>query len=156
MVLLNLGDYMNIIFIGGDHRMKIALNELKNQGYTVDSLGLFSEDSGNISDADVIILPVPTTRDNTTINCCDSGKTIPLSIVQSANKNALILGCGYNFECANYIDYSKLDSFCIANAVPTAEGAIARAIDDTPFCLWNSKVLVICCTHMRMVLMTVP
>ncbi|MBE6810914.1 MAG: hypothetical protein E7521_07670 [Ruminococcaceae bacterium] len=134
---------MNILIIGGDLRMNIAFDELKSQGYIVNSLGLKKDDNGKIEDADVVLLPVPTTRDGKNIFCPQSDKIIPLEYVKKANKNALILSCGYEFKDLNCIDYLKLDSFCYLNAVPTAEGAIAKAINDTPFCLWKTKALVI-------------
>lgn len=123
--------------------MNIAKQELEKQGYKVNSLGLEINDNGKIENADVLLLPVPTTRDGKNIFCPQSDKKIPLDAVREAKKNALILSCGYSFENTNCIDYLKLDSFCLLNAVPTAEGAIARAISDTPFCLWQSRVLVI-------------
>ncbi len=133
--------------------MNIAFKELKNQGYTVNTLGLFDKDSGKIENADVVLLPVPTTRDGTNIFCPQSDKTIPLDYVQKANKNALVLSCGYTFKNLNCIDYLKLDNFCLLNAVPTAEGAIAKAICDTPFCLWQSRVLVVGCGRVAKVLL---
>lgn len=132
--------------------MNIAYKELKKQGYTVDSLGLVNDDCGKIEDADIVLLPVPTTRDKEKIFCPQTNKIIPLDYIRRANKNALVLSCGYTFEGLNCIDYLKLDSFCLANAVPTAEGAIARAICDTPFCLWNARVLVIGCGRVARVL----
>lgn len=123
--------------------MNIAKQELEKLGYSVESLGLFENDNGEIENADILLLPVPTTRDGKTIFCPQSNKTIPLDAIKAAKENTLILSCGYDFKTPNCIDYLKLDSFCLLNAVPTAEGAIARAINDTPFCLWQSKVLVI-------------
>ncbi len=123
--------------------MNIAKQELENLGYTVESLGLFENDNGKIETADVVLLPVPTTRDSKNIFCPETNAKISLDIINQAKKDALILSCGYDFKDANYIDYLKRDDFCLLNAVPTAEGAIARAINDTPFCLWKSKVLVI-------------
>ena len=132
--------------------MNIAFDELKKQGYTVDSLGLIENDNGKIEDSDIILLPVPTTRDGINVFCPQSDQKIPLTLIEKANKNALILSCGYTFENQNCIDYLKLDSFCLANAVPTAEGAIAEAICDTPFCLWNSSALVIGCGRIAKIL----
>ncbi len=123
--------------------MRVAMQELKKYGYTTESLGLFNEDNGDIKNSDVVLLPVPTTRDGKNIFCPMTNKIIPLDIINETKKNALILSCGYNFENINCIDYLKLDDFCLLNAVPTAEGAIAYAINDTPFCLWQSRVLVI-------------
>lgn len=143
---------MNILIIGGDFRMNIAFNELKQKGYIVDSLGLKEDDNGKIEDADVTLLPVPTTRDGKNIFCPQTNKLIPLGIINRTKKNALVLSCGYQFKDINCIDYLKLDSFCYLNAVPTAEGAIARAISDTPFCLWQSRVLVIGCGRVAKIL----
>ena len=134
---------MNILIVGGDFRMNIAYKELEKLGYNVDSLGLKADDCGRVENADVILLPVPTTRDGKTIFCPQSDRIIPLEYINNHKPEALVLSCGYKFENSNCIDYLKLDSFCLANAVPTAEGAIARAITDTPFCLWKSRVLVV-------------
>lgn len=132
--------------------MRIAMQELKNNGYKTDSLGLFENDNGNIKNADVVLLPVPTTRDGKNIFCPDADKTIPLDTLNEAKPDALILSCGYSFKNKNCIDYLKCDDFCLLNAVPTAEGAIARAINDTPFCLWRSRVLVIGCGRVAKIL----
>lgn len=123
--------------------MIIAYKKLIESGFEVESLGLFENDDGCPTYADVLLMPVPTTRDGENVFCPLTDRKIPLSIVNKAKKDALILSCGYFFESKNCIDYLRLDSFCLANAVPTAEGAIAKAITDTPFCLWKSRVLVI-------------
>ncbi len=123
--------------------MNVAKQELENMGYQIDTLGLFENDNGSITQADVVLLPVPTTRDGKNVFCPQSNKTIPLKYINTAKKEALILSCGCSFDGVNCIDYLKLDSFSLLNAVPTAEGAIAKAINDTPFCLWQAKVLVI-------------
>lgn len=143
---------MNILIIGGDRRMRVAKQELENKGHEIDTLGLFENDNGDIKYADVILLAVPTTRDGKNIFCPDTNKTISLEIVNEAKKDALILSCGYSFKNKNCIDYLKRDDFCLLNAIPTAEGAIARAITDTPFCIWKSKVLVIGCGRVAKIL----
>ncbi len=122
--------------------MNIALNELKNMGYEVNTLGLIDGDDGKLNEADVILLPVPTTRDNVNVFCPQSDKKIPLTALNNLNQKPLILSCGC--YCGDScIDYLRLDDFCLLNAVPTAEGAIAEAICDTPFCLWKANVLVV-------------
>ncbi len=122
--------------------MNIALNELKKMGYDVQSLGLTNDDCGSIEQADVILLPVPTTRDGKNIFCPQSDRVVALKELDNLLQKPLILSCGY-FCGGSCIDYLRLDDFCLLNAVPTAEGAIAEAIADTPFCLWKSRVLVI-------------
>lgn len=123
--------------------MNVAKRELENMGYQVDTLGLLENDNGSITQADVVLLPVPTTRDGKNVFCPQSDKIIPLEYINAKKKDALVLSCGYSFDAVNCIDYLSLDSFCLLNAVPTAEGAVARAINDTPFCLWQARVLVI-------------
>ena len=132
--------------------MNTAFYELKNLGYTVNTLGLLSDDNGKIENADVVLLPTPTTRDGINVFCPQSDKVIPLEYVKKTNKHSLILSCGYDFENLEFINYLNLDDFCLLNAVPTAEGAIAQAIFDTPFCLWKSRVLVIGCGRVAKVL----
>lgn len=144
--------FMNILIIGGDRRMNVAKSELESKGYKVGSIGLEKNDSGDIQGAEVVLLPVPSTRDGKNIFCPQSDKVIPLDYINNANNKALILCCGYSFKNKDCIDYLNLDDFCLLNAVPTAEGAIAHAICDTPFCLWKSRVLVIGCGRVAKIL----
>ncbi len=134
---------MKILIIGGDARMQTAYKKLKSSGFNVGSLGLFANQEDSIPEADVLLFPVPTSLDGKTVNCPLTKAVIPLSRVNERRADALVLTAGYDFKCENQIDYLKLDSFCLLNAVPTAEGAIAKAIDATDICLWKSKVLVI-------------
>ncbi|MBP3706318.1 MAG: hypothetical protein J6J13_03585 [Clostridia bacterium] len=132
----------NILFIGGDKRMIYAYEEFKKQGYTVSSFGLFQADEGKIEDNEIIIFPVPITRDKITVNCPITNAVIPLKeTIEKCGDRQIFGGCykGKN----NFTDYCELDDYCLLNAVPTAEGAISFAIENTPFTLWESKVLVI-------------
>ncbi len=133
-----------ITIIGGDVRLKILAKSLIDDGYTVDTLGLFDSDSAELADSDAVILPVPTTKDKKTVFTPLTGRKIYLSeIAEKVNDTTPILCCNYSFEGKNCIDYNKLDSYALLNAVPTAEGAIKIAIEETPFTLWGSRVLVI-------------
>lgn len=133
-----------ITIIGGDNRLKILKDNLKNQGYHVDTLGLFEDDIANLSTSKVIVLPVPTTKDGENIYTPLTNKKISLSFVkENTDDKQLILCCNYLFEKRKCIDYNSLDSYALLNAVPTAEGAIKMAIENTPFTLWGAKVLVI-------------
>ena len=133
---------MNILFLGGDKRMITAYDTLKEK-HNVSSLGLFEGDTGDVKHADILLFPVPTTRDKLFVNAPLTNRKIPLDIVKSAKRGTLILSCGYDFSRYPQIDYGALDSFCIKNAVSTAEGAIAFAIDKTDFTLFGSKILII-------------
>ena len=133
-----------ITIIGGDNRLKILKEHLESQGYQVDSLGLYENDNGDIHTSQVLVLPVPTTKDREFVFTPLTNKKIPLSFVsENATNEQLILSCNYLFENKQCIDYGSLDSYALLNAVPTAEGAIKIAIENTDYTLWKSNVLVI-------------
>lgn len=133
-----------ITVIGGDERLRILVKKLMEEGYTVDTLGLYDSDAAEIETSVALILPVPTTKDRKTVFTPLTGRQILLSdIADRVRDNQLILCCNWGFEGKKCIDYNKLDSYALLNAVPTAEGAIKIAIENTPFTLWKSKVLVI-------------
>lgn len=132
-----------VCIIGGDQRLKIVKHHLENQNFYVDTLGLYPDDCGIIENNDIIIFPVPTTKDKKTVFCPLTNRTIYINDIKQKLKKQLILCCNYKFEGCDFIDYNTLDSYALLNAVPTAEGAINLAISETPYTLWNSKVLVI-------------
>lgn len=132
-----------ITVIGGDKRLKTAVKVLCEKGFTVNTIGLYDDESGNIADGDALLLPVPTTKDGETVFAPFAKHKIYLSEVADKADNRLILTCNYSFRGKNCIDYGKLDSYSLLNAVPTAEGAIKLAIENTSFTLWQSRVLVI-------------
>lgn len=137
-------DMAKITVIGGDERLRILVRKLMESGYEVDTLGLYDSDAAELDTSIALVLPVPTTKDGKTVFTPLTGKTILLSdIADKVKDNQLILCCNWNFEGKKCIDYNKLDSYALLNAVPTAEGAIKIAIENTPFTLWKSKVLVI-------------
>lgn len=132
-----------VLIIGGDNRLRVAKKRLDKENFLVETLGLYPDDNGNIENSDIILLPVPTTKDNQTVYCPLTNRKIPLCEIAEKVQNQLILCCNYKFLNKNYIDYNTLDSFALLNAVPTAEGAIALAVNETDFTLWKSKVLVV-------------
>ena len=132
-----------ITVIGGDKRLISVKENLENAGYTVDTLGLFPEDAGDFTTSKVIILPVPTTKDSVNVFTPLTKKIIPLKLIAENTENQLILCCNYFFKNKKCVDYGSLDSYALLNAVPTAEGAIKLAIENTNFTLWKSKCLVI-------------
>lgn len=122
--------------------MLFAKKEFERNNFETETLGLKQNDNGNIANAGIIVLPVPATRDGVNINCPITKETIPLKILNSAPENIKIFGGG-KLDINNYTDYLALDEYALKNAVLTAEGAIAYAIDNTEYSLFNSRVLVI-------------
>lgn len=139
-----MGEFMKITVIGGDMRMRVAKKELEAKGFVVDTLGLFEGDNGDIETSDILLLPVPTTKDRVNVFAPLTGRIIPLEWVENnITHSQTVLCCNYAFKRVKYTDYNRLDSYAILNAVPTAEGAIKWAVEKTPFTLWGAKVLVI-------------
>lgn len=132
-----------ITVIGGDKRLISVKKTLESEGYVVDTLGLYPEDNGDFTTSKVIILPVPTTRDSVNVFTPLTDKIIPLKTVAENTTDQLILCCNYFFQNKRCVDYGSLDSYALLNAVPTAEGAIKIAIENTDFTLWKSRCLVI-------------
>lgn len=102
--------------------------------------------------ADVLILPLPATSDGITVNTPLTDKCVPLCRVfeQCAETTLVLYGGGClkieqlaaerGITVCNYYDR---EDYKVANAVPTAEGALALAIDELPITLYGAKCLVI-------------
>ncbi len=135
---------MKITIIGGDTRLFTVKKRLETKGYRVDTLGLFEKDNADMKASQALILPVPTTRDGISVNTPLTKRMIFLEDIENAiSAETLTLCCNYTFKKGKSIDYNSMDSYALLNAVPTAEGAIKIAMENTPFTLWGSKVLVI-------------
>lgn len=134
---------MKITVFGGDMRMRAAADSLAERGFTVDSSGLYDGDCADCSSSEVFLLPVPTTRDGRTVYTPLTNKIIPLSFIEQAADNRLILCSLWKPAAENYIDYYNDNTYAVQNAVPTAEGAIRLAIELCDFTLSDSRVLVI-------------
>ena len=110
----------------------------------MDTAGLYEDDNGDITTSQFLVFPVPTTKDGINVFTPLTDRKISLSdISKQITQNQLILSCNYLFENKKCVDYGSLDSYALLNAVPTAEGAIKTAIENTPFTLWKSRCLVI-------------
>ena len=56
-----------VLIIGGDERLRVAKKQLDKENFLVETLGLYPDDNGSIESSDVILLPVPTTKDGQTV-----------------------------------------------------------------------------------------
>ncbi|MEE1002282.1 MAG: dipicolinate synthase subunit DpsA [Acutalibacteraceae bacterium] len=135
---------MIITVIGGDNRQR-ELARLLNKNY--DTIYL----SGNeeiktaksiVKISDVIILPLPVTRDNQTIN---TTSFLISDIFGSTDNNTVIFaGMCDKIDCkSTLVDYNKDEEFTEKNALYTAESAVALAIFNTPFSLSDANVLIL-------------
>lgn len=145
------------LLIGGDHRMAHAAKEFRKAGYAVT---LWGQDTANsppaVSDAaapaELVVLPIPVTRDGMHLNAPLSQSPIPLDEVVNALRPGQTVAGGTLPQwfadilrakgCSIY-DYQTDDGFVLPNALATAEGAIALAITESDALLAGSECAVL-------------
>ncbi len=151
-----------ISIIGGDLRQITVADFLAKDGFNVSVFGFDRKHipknvsaaeniSGALSDSRTVILGIAPLDDKMNIKTICPSDNIPLSSLLSfAPPGCLIIGgklpetltglCfGAGIGC---IDYAGREDFAVLNAVPTAEGALAIAMDEMPFTLHNCSCLV--------------
>lgn len=158
-------EHLTFSFIGGDLRQLRAISLLTDEGFRVRVFGFGEETEkiGNkvyvansmkdcISNADVIVLPLPYTTDRMTINTPLTSLKILIDDVVAEIQKDVILFAGIVDEkikdvCDNreipVYDYASREEMAVMNAVPTAEGAIETAMANTPYTIRGSKCLVV-------------
>lgn len=132
---------MKVTFLMGDERHRYACEYLIKQG--IDALSFIdhifdNEIINRIKESDVIVLPLPLSRDGETINNPVGHNKILISDVLEAVSDKCILISGkipisirelFDDNRIKYIDYYDLDSFQIKNALISAEGTIHYAME---------------------------
>ena len=102
--------------------------------------------------ADVIIGPLPFSTDNINVNAPFSNEIIPVdTIFNLMSEKQMIVGGKFSIEHEEKLknknsksaDYFEREEMQVLNAIPTAEGAIQIAMEETPTTLHNSNVIVL-------------
>ncbi|WP_407453405.1 dipicolinate synthase subunit DpsA, partial [Methanobrevibacter sp.] len=148
----------NICFIGGDRRSISTALFLKSKGYDVSVIGLKSNEqlaeytdlTNAISNSDAIVLPLPLTRDNVSVNAPLSNEIYYLSDIIKL-KPQFIFGGIIKGEFKEQLkkagikhyDYYDSEYLTVKNAVLTAEAALSIAINETEGSIYGSKSIVI-------------
>ncbi len=104
-----------------------------------------------IEKSDIIICPLPFTKDGKTINTNYSEKKIQIEDLDRLNKKKILIGGNFKTDYLNTIkekylkiyDIMKIEEFSIFNTIATAEGTIQVAIENTEKVLQGAKVLVL-------------
>jgi len=158
-----------IAVIGGDARQTACADELGNIGYEIAIYGIdyaynrfgFGEISENITrcvslesalgGAEAVVLPLPCSVDGVRINCPLGGYDIRLdSLFSTIREGTKVIGGRLDDNIytlaeragAKLYDYYAREDLAIANAIPTAEGAVAAAMNELPITLCGSDVMV--------------
>lgn len=142
----------NILIIGGDRRQK-ELNCIFNKiGYR--STHILSEEDFNFAKTeinDVVIFPIPMTKDGEYIYSDESNKSIGINnILKGLTSDKLVFGGGFTdairlyFEekKITYIDYLKCNDFVEYNAYLTGVGSLKHLYEVTNEDIRYKKVLV--------------
>ena len=141
----------NYLFVGGDERQKFAAEYIKKQVNTVSFAYTFDELKKEIPQADIIVLPLPVTRDGKHINSDPKNGLISIEELIFLLKEGMTIMAGMiNSDTAQRIeskgvalyDYYQSEVLTILNSVSTAEGVIYELIGNSKINLQGSKSLV--------------
>lgn len=147
--------------VGGDLRY-LYLSDLLAKDYTVYLFGLErpfetgavrlpAEDLRRICECDVVLLPLPAVTDGQWIPTPYSDTRIGVyDVLQNLGRGALLLGGMVEPSFTAYLqelgceiqDYYQREELAVLNAIPTAEGAIAIAMEELPVTIWQCPCLV--------------
>ncbi|MCR5652971.1 MAG: NAD(P)-binding domain-containing protein [Ruminococcus sp.] len=138
-----------IVFAGGDKRQLFAAEQLRAEGYDVFLSGFEKAEGFDIPElydiyrADVIVLPVRGIKDSI-VPTYYSDKELKLNNKQLSGKT-VIMGKAETLNAQNcrVYDLLKREDFAEKNALPSAEGALKVAIENSDDTISGSKILVI-------------
>lgn len=145
--------------LGGDFRYKLLQDLLIENGYSVISCcnrysdSEYSEVEQLLNNSDVVIGPIPTSRDNKTIALSDCSyieidylfeqmyrRNINIYIGGVIGKDIRLMAQEKNIRI---YDFFEMEEVAVKNAIPTAEGAIQTAMQESIKTLFGSNALVL-------------
>ena len=137
---------MRFAILGGDRRQHILYKLLENERYAVSRIPSYNNE--------IVIGPIPCSKDGVTLFQVATDTPIAIEeLFRKMNEN----GCKLFIAGAikdnvremaavnsiEAIDLMDLDEVAIMNAIPTAEGAIAAAMENSDITLFGSRCLVL-------------
>ncbi len=155
---------LSFAFIGGDRRQQTVINQLAEDGHRIQTFGLEQASISHrrvlacdsvmacLKDARVIVFPLPYSTDSQWVYSPLSTHQISVKEVCDSMTPTQFLLAGKcdtalrSFAAASHVrvaDYMEREEFAIRNAIPTVEGAIAIAMEQTPFTIHGSACLVL-------------
>lgn len=152
---------LKFTILGGDKRSLELGNLLIKDGndvciYGFEMLEQYKYETVRLNEAieyaDVIVGPLPFSTDNKNVNTPFSNEVVPVdTVVNLMSEKQMIVGGKFCFEYEEKLknknlksaDYFEREEMQVLNAIPTAEGAIQIAMEETPITLHNSNVVVL-------------
>jgi len=152
---------INIAIIGGDRREEVMIQCLADRGYKLSvltenhikhpNITCYTDLKKVVDNKNVVIAPMSSTDKNGVVKSTFiSGKVqLTKDFFQLLKKDTLFLiGVAkpkvkkiMENELIKYIEMARLDDLAIMNAIPTAEGAIKIAIEESEKTIFASKIL---------------
>lgn len=151
----------NFGILAGDSRQIALARSLLDDGYNAYIYGFENTKLGEegksltldnvIGKSEVLILPVPVTRDNVTLNAPFSNYNVILDDKFAKKMEGKKVFCGMSSKLyqtsdvwneIEVYDYYEREEYAIKNAIPTAEGAIEIAMQEYDGTINGSKCLV--------------
>lgn len=145
------------LILGGDQRQLACAKNLTEQGFLVSVYGFsheyqepFSECRDvwkALSEVDYLLLPLPVSKDNVTLNTPLWEHQLRLAeLYDNLPQTVVVFGGMIQQEellkRKLVYDYAKEEDFLIKNAQITAEGAFQIVFSQTPFSVYQSKLLI--------------
>lgn len=147
-----MNDY-SFLIVGGDKRQEylykiLSAKNKKSEAIFLRGKSNIFEDLEKIYESDVIILPIPSTTDGTTLYAPMLNDKVPLSsIVERISNKAILFTGGENniftaCKAKKVINLLSNEAMTLKNAMATAEAALAIIIDETEHTLFDSEILI--------------
>ncbi|NBI69002.1 dipicolinate synthase subunit DpsA [Pseudoflavonifractor sp. 60] len=152
---------LNIWVVGGDLRQARLAQLLAEDGHSVHTFALGEPDGPDViaeaellrlDKADCVVLPLTISNEKGLLNAPLSAEECPLtSVLDRVSSRQFLCGGRVDRETEELArargltihDYFAREELAIANAVPTAEGAVQLAMEHLPITIHGAKVLVI-------------
>jgi len=94
--------------------------------------------------ASAVLLPLPCSIDNVSVNApLHVGKIMLEDLFHRMTGEQILCGGMLNFTRPNTYDYYEREELKILNSIPTAEGAIAIALDEMPITLHGARTVIL-------------
>lgn len=145
----------NLALLGGDARQRYLAQRLRESGFCVHTFAVpgLSDTHGTpqqaVRDVRAVILPMPALENSENVRCAVGSVALP-PVLSAMPPGAVLMGgklsqaaCHFERFSVRWIDYADDPALPALNALPTAEGALAIAMDALPITLSGSRVLVI-------------
>ncbi|MBQ8928175.1 MAG: hypothetical protein IJ055_07900 [Oscillospiraceae bacterium] len=151
-----------VLVIGGDLRYGYTARALSRHfdtyalGFTrrvlpFPEVAVLESAAQGVPVCDALVLPMPVSDDGVCVNAPLSPQVLPLhSLVPLVREGGTVFGGRFGkaqevFDKAGIrtVDYLQEEALSVANAVPTAEGALQILLEEMPRTLCGSRVLVL-------------